>query len=262
MSLIEIIAGVEAREPTLTVFNADADVTETLRGYFADRNVQITAERTDAGPAEYAVFSRNGSFVTAVDVDELLPDRDAGLPTQGDGLGPPDDDRIGGPILDHLDETIFTSYSRADMAAASKEIEDRAWRVGGGALHAGFQTLDVLRREADTYDLLGEKSDLNVHAYAAAGDSSPPDTDHYTVHTGRTAELREAWFVAYDGDGYDDNKCALLAEERAPAEFYGFWSYDPEMVDEIIEYLTGQYGTVTEADAGGTDERSGAGERE
>lgn len=260
MSLIEIIAGVEAREPTLTVFNADPDVTETLRGYFAERNVQITAAQTDAGPAGYAVFSRNGSFVTAVDVDELLPDRNAGLPTRGDGLGPPDDDRIGGPILDHLDETLFTSYSRGDMVAASKEIEDRAWRVGDGALHAGFQTLDVLRREAETYDLLGEKSGLNVHAYAAAGEETPPDADHYAVHTGRTAELRETWFVAYDGDGRDGAKCALLAEERAPTEFYGFWSYDPEMVDEIIGYLTGRYGTAAEADAGEAGERSGADE--
>jgi hypothetical protein len=254
MSLIELIAGVEARKATLAVFNADPEVTTALREHFADRNIRIVGERSEAGPDGYAVLSRDGEFVTAVAVDELLPGRggtaDAGAGGEdaaetgedGDGeLGPPEDGRIGGPILDHLEETMFTSYSRGDMVAASREIEDRAWRVGSGELHAGFQTLDVLSGESDTYDLLGEKSDLDVHAYAAA-EGDAPDVSHYTVHTGRTAEIRETWFVAYDGGGYDGAKCALLAEERAPDEFYGFWSYDPETVDYIIDYLTSEYG--------------------
>jgi len=209
MSLIELIAGVEAREPTLTVFNADPAVTQELREHFADRNVRIAEERTDAGPEGYAVLSRDGEFVTAVAVDELLP----GVgddPAATDETGAADDGplegetpeevgagargRVGEPILDHLDETMFTSYSHADMVAASREIEDRAWRVGDGELHAGFQTLDVLTGETDTYDLLGEKDRLSVHAYAA-NEGDPPDVEHYTVHVGETAEIRETWFV-------------------------------------------------------------------
>ena len=252
MSLIELIAGVEAREPTLTVFNADPGVANALREHFADRNVSIVEERTAAGPDRYAVLAREGEFVTAVSVDELLPQGGSGNPVDeaivaedGDEARPVGPSpRVGGPILDHLDETMFTSYSRADMVAASREIEDRAWRVGHGELHAGFQTLDVLTGEADTYDLLGEKDQLDVHAYAA-DEGSPPEIEHYTVHTGEAAELRETWFVAYDGGGYDEAKCALLAEERAPGEFFGFWSYDPETVDYIIDYLTGRYGAAS-----------------
>ncbi len=252
MSLIEIIAGVEAREATLTVFDSDPDVAETLAEHFTDRNVRIVAEQPADGPGGYAVLARDGEFVTAVAVDELLPDR----VTEGSGSGDDSDSdpaegpepsegatrrRVGEPILDHLDETMFTSYTHADMVAASREIEDRAWRLGDGTLHAGFQTLDVLTNEANTYDRLGEKDGLDVHAYAAAeGDAPPPD--HYTVHVGRTAEIRETWFVAYDGGGYDEAKCALLAEEREPRRFYGFWSYDPETVDTIIGYLTDRYG--------------------
>ena len=254
MSLIELIAGVEAREPTLTVFNADSAVTEELREHFADRNVRIVEERTDGGPEGYAVLSRDGDLVTAVTIEELLPGvgtepPDESGPTAAEPLegeteatGRGDRGRVGEPILDHLDETMFTSYSHGDMVAASREIEDRAWRVGDGELHAGFQTLDVLTGETDTYDLLGEKERLSVHAYAA-NEGDPPDVEHYTVHVGETAEIRETWFVAYDGGGYDDAKCALLAEERAPGEFYGFWSYDPETVDYIIDYLTERYGT-------------------
>jgi hypothetical protein len=264
MSLIELITGVEAREPTLTVFNADSAVAEELREHFADRNVRIVEERTDEGPTEYAVLSRDGELVTAVTVDELLPGVGDEAESADDGpLGGDAGDesggdrhRVGGPILDHLDETMFTSYSRDDMVAASREIEDRAWRVGDGELHAGFQTLDVLTGEADTYALLGEKDRLGVHAYAA-NEGEPPDVEHYTIHVGETAEIRETWFVAYDGGGYDDAKCALLAEERAPGEFFGFWSYDPETVDYIIDYLTEQYGTgdgeIEPADGAGED---------
>ncbi|SFR38620.1 MULTISPECIES: DICT sensory domain-containing protein [Halorubrum] len=257
MSLIELIAGVEAHEATLTVFNADPAVTDELRRHFADRNVRIVADQTASGPEEFAVLARDGEFVTAATVDDLLS-RPSGDETEGSSAGDGEPrarggagDRVGRPVLDHLDETMFTSYSREDMVAASREIEDRAWRVGNGELHAGFQTLDVLSGESETYDLLGEKADLDVHAYAAA-EGEAPETDHYTVHTGRTAELRETWFVAYDGGGYDEAKCALLAEERAPGEFYGFWSYDPETVDYIIDYLTERYGVRAAEDADGT----------
>lgn len=255
MSLIELIAGVEAHEATLTVFNADPAVTEEIREYFADRNVRIADDQTASGPEEFAVLARDGEFVTGVTVDELLPGRG----DDGDAASPEGGDesetgrrgrRVGSPVLDHLDETMFTSYSREDMVAASREIEDRAWRVGDGELHAGFQTLDVLTREADTYDLLGEKDRLDVHAYAA-GEGDAPDVGTYTVHVGETAEIRETWFVAYDGGGYEDAKCALLAEERAPGEFYGFWSYDPETVDYIIDYLTDRYGGSEQTDDGG-----------
>ncbi|WP_434522599.1 DICT sensory domain-containing protein [Halorubrum sp. AS12] len=261
MSLIELIAGVEAHEATLTVFNADPAVTDELREHFADRNVRIVGDQTASGPKEFAVLARDGEFVTAVTVDELLPrpggdgarssgDREGAAADDGPGAEVGTGERVGRPVLDHLDETMFTSYSREDMVAASREIEDRAWRVGDGELHAGFQTLDVLTGEADTYDLLGEKERLDVHAYAA-DEGDAPDVEHYAVHVGETAEIRETWFVAYDGGGYEDAKCALLAEERAPGEFYGFWSYDPETVDYIIDYLTERYGGSEQTDEGG-----------
>jgi len=237
MSLIEIIAGVEATEATLTVFDSDPDIAATLTDHFADRNLTVVDKRPADGPSGYAVLTRDGDFVTAVATDELLP-------TPGTEAGP---DIVGEPILDHLEETMFTSYAHEDMVTASREIEDRAWRVGNGELHAGFQTLDVLTGENATYDILGGEKALDVHAYAAA-EGDPPRAAQYTVHIGQTAEIRETWFVAYDGGGFDGAKCVLLAEERAPGAFYGFWSYDPDTVDEVIGYLTDRYGESTHPD--------------
>jgi DICT domain-containing protein len=47
--------------------------------------------------------------------------------------------------------------------------------------------------------------------------------------------------VAFDGGDTEMESCALLAEERRDGEFYGFWTYDPSMVDELVAYLETTY---------------------
>lgn len=241
MSLIELIAGVEAHEKTLTVFNADAHVTASLREHFSDRNVVVTDARTADGPQSYAVLSQGDEFITAARIDSVL--------------GQADDHTLGfeeepsRPILDYLDETTFTSYDTGQMIAASQEIEDRAWRMGTGAIHAGFQRLSILETRLDIYEQLASRDDLSVHVYAAP-DVSVPDHEGFTVHVERSDEIRRAWFVAYDGAGMDANKCALLAEEREPRTFYGFWTYDPATVDWITTHLSTSYGIIESDGAG------------
>jgi len=150
-------------------------------------------------------------------------------------------------VLDSLDETLFTSWSIDRMVAASREIEDRAWRVGDGTLHAGFQTLSTLRGELDRYERLSQ-SPIDVHTYATP-DAEPPDERPFQLHLDRSDELAESWFVVFDGgsaaagDGVTQ-KCALLAEERGPRNFYGFWTYDASTVDYIIDYLRTRYGKL------------------
>ena len=238
MSLTELIAGVEDHEKTLTVFNADDETVSTLREQFHDRNISVSTERTVSGkPKSFVVLADDGEFVTAADIDAILQ---------------PDDERTDPgfesepyqPILDHLDETMFTSYDIGQMVAASREIEDRAWRIGKGSLHSGFQRLSILREQINIYEQLAQKGALDVHAYAAP-DAEVPDHDtDLTIHVERSDEIERSWFVAYDGAGVDVNKCALLAEERESRSFYGFWTYDPATVDWIIDHLESTYGLV------------------
>jgi hypothetical protein len=243
MSLTELITGVEEHEKTLTVFNADAEAVEAVRERFHDRNLTVRTERTESGrPRAFVVLSTGGeteeeSFVTAASLEDVLG---AGDPTE-----PGFDDASYRPILDHLDETMFTSYDTRQMVAASREIEDRAWRLGKGSLHAGFQYLSILEDQMDVYERLASKERLDVHAYAYPDQETVPkhDTD-LTIHVERSAEIEDSWFVAYDGGGVDVNKCALLAEEREPRAFYGFWTYDPDTVDWIVDYLERSYGLV------------------
>jgi len=237
MTLSELIAGVEDHQKALTVFNADEAVTEELRSRFADRNVRVRTESTPSGkPGEFVTLSEDGEVVTATGLSDLQ----AMLEDEGKAVGLSDSPYR--TILDHLDETMFTSWSIEKMVAASREIEDRAWRVGEGQLHAGFQYLSTLRGELPVYERLGSKN-LDVHAYAVP-DEDPPDHEGFTLHLERSEEIERSWFVVFDGNGVDENKSALLAEEREPRQFYGFWTYGPDTVDWIIEYLDSTYGML------------------
>ena len=236
MSLSELIRGVEDHEKTLSVFNSDPETVETLRTQFGDRNLTVRDGSTESGtPESYVVLSQNEEFVTAANVEHVLATGDGESEFGASG---------GRPILDHLDETMFTSYDTEQMIAASREIEDRAWRLGEGQLHAGFQKLSILRPQIDVYEQLASKEGLNVDAYAAPDEDVPDHEGDLTIHVERADEIRESWFVVFDGGGDDVNKCALVAEEREPREFYGFWTYDPGTVDWVLEYLDASYGLV------------------
>jgi len=237
MTLSELISGVEDHEKTLTAFNAGDSALETLREQFHDRNLTVAADETDAAAPSFVVLSENDEFLTAAALEDVL------RPPEPAEQEPGFDADAHQPVLDNLDGTMFTSYDAGQMVAASREIEDRAWRVGTGALHAGFQTLSVLETQLDVYTQLAEK-DLDVHAYAYPDQDVPAHDTDLTVHVERAEEIRNSWFVAYDGAGVDVNKCALLAEERESRTFYGFWTYDPSTVDWIIDHLESTYGLV------------------
>jgi hypothetical protein len=238
MSLTELIQGVEDHEKTLTVFNTDEARVDALRAQFGDRNLSIRAEEADGGsPEEFVVLSEKDEYVTGASIAEVI-----GEPTDAENFTG-DDYR---PILDHLDETMFTSYDTGQMVAASREIEDRAWRIGSGQLHAGFQKLSILRDQLDIYTRLADRERLDVHAYATPDEDVPDHETDLTIHVERAEEIARSWFVVYDGAGVDVNKCALLAEERESRCFYGFWTYDPDTVDWMIDYLERSYGLVAQ----------------
>lgn len=238
MSLRDLIADIESREMTLTVINTPSDIVSDLREQLADRNISVTAQEMADEPTQFAILRTEDTFVTAISIDEL---RTTTKPV--DEETPPAERERG--VIDHLEETLFTSYSIKQMYLASREIEDRAWRMSQGELHAGFQTLSVLADQAETYNQLGSNSNLSVHAYAAPDDeeSVMPDNEEFELHIEDNEEIRTTWFVVYDGGGVDENKCALLAEERADREFYGFWTYEPHTVDYLLGYLQSTYGT-------------------
>jgi len=244
MSLASVIADVEAREKTLTVFNPapDDDIVPRLSSYFETQNVRVVDERTSSGrPSEFAVLSDDDRFLAAVSQSKLEELLEGGA-LETDTLGI--DDTEYREFLQYLTETTFTSYDRGQMIEVSREIEDRAWRVGNGELHAGFQFVSTIENQVDTYRDLA-RSDLSIHVYATP-DGTDVDIDGVDIHVEDCDELSSLWFVIFDGGDDEYGKSALLAEERSPDSYYGFWTYDPVFVDRILEQLDASYGRITQ----------------
>jgi len=137
-------------------------------------------------------------------------------------------------LREMLADTVFSSMDRGQLLGASREIEDRAWRVRSGELHAGFQSLSTMRSQREVYESLASLRDLTVHAYGRG--NWAPEIDGVAVHEAEDAALTDYWFVAFDGGGDPLQQCALVAQED-DGEYDGFWTYDQSMVDDLLAYL-------------------------
>jgi hypothetical protein len=251
MDLRKTIEFVRTLEKELALFNVDPSdpIVGELTAFFETQNVRITSDRTPSGtPADIAVLSTRSEVLTVVDL-ALLRELITHSPAGTDDVGVVDTEYEA--VLGHLKETTFTSYDEEQMFYASREIEDRAHRVGHGTIHAGFQQCSIMNRQQSIYRDLAQRG-LDVHMYGVP-DVTPPNIDRGQVHASETTEIATTWFVVFDGAGDDTKKSALVAEEQAEDSFYGVWTYDPVIVDRVLDHLERTY-IVT----GDTRSRSGA----
>jgi hypothetical protein len=231
MDLRQLVTAVDDRERRVTVYAPTLSSGLTKR--FASRDVEVVHRLVAPEDAEPTVTVSEGgrclgyAELTALDGPEV--DAAPGHATLAD-------ERYR-DLLTLLSDTAVRSFDREHLLATSQEFEERAWRVGEGRLHVGFQTLSALRSQARTYELLAELDDLDLHLYGRPDWS--PDLPGATVHTDVGPEIEYTWFVAFDG-GREDRKCALVAEDRDEG-FYGFWTYRPETVDAVLDHLESAY---------------------
>lgn len=238
MGLGEIVDAVERREKTLTVFNPDpTGVVDELAEQFADLTTAVRTETTPSGrPANFATVEVDGRVLDATTLGFL---REAAAVPAGPG-GICADDARQRAVLRHLSEATFTSCDRERLLAATREIEDRARRVGDGTLIVGVQTASDLQERRDRYAELGARN-LDVHCYAASdGDAAP--IDGATIHLVGDPEVRTHWFVLFDGTTGDRQCSALLGAERAPGRYDGFWTHDPDVVDRVLAQVRASEG--------------------
>lgn len=246
MNLSRSIEWIRDHEKDLSLFNIEPDdrIADSLRTYFGTQNVGITVRQTPSGaPEDLAVLSDATGVLALVDVSTLREMTD-GVPTGSGGVGIADGSYES--VLRHLKETTFTSRDTSELFYASREIEDRARRVGRGSIHAGFQRCSIMAEQRRPYRDLARRG-LSVHAYGVP-DTTPPELGPGTVHAVEREEIEKMWFVVFDGGGDDSQKTALIAEERAADEFYGAWTYDPGVVDSLLAYLDCTYDPSTDTE--------------
>lgn len=219
-----IVADAERRRKRLTVY-APAE-TGLARG-FATRNVVVEHRRITAeSPGPFVAIHDGDTFRGAVGLDtlETLLSPPIVRPGDLDDLSP-----AYRALFEVLDDTVFGALTRRQLLATSREIEDRAFRVGDGTLRVSFQALSVFESQTEVYRALVGDTDLEVHVYGRP-DWTPPAIDRVTFH-GRE-EVGRYWALAFDG-GSEGAPCALLARERDEG-FEGFWTYDSDLVDDVL----------------------------
>jgi len=139
-------------------------------------------------------------------------------------------------LFEMLEKTVVSGMNRRELLAVSREIEDRAFRVGSGTLRVSFQTLSNLKSQLDVYRALATETDLEIHIYGV-DDWTPPEIETITYHAGKPGQFEPYWAMAYDGGQNGSQACGLVAEELADG-YAGFWTSDSAIVEEIIAKLT------------------------
>jgi hypothetical protein len=294
MTAVTSLAGAldHIRGPPTTVTTYGPERDESLHAFLGRFDVTLRHEALPIpADASYLTVRQAGEYRGSVPAsafaDVVDPPRDApwtsGVRESGYG-----------DFGELLAGARFTSLQRSHLLATSREVEDRAFRVGRGTLYAGFQSLSAYRAQLGVYERLVAETDLRAHVYGHP-DWTPPAVDGVTVHTGAMGtetsadgtpadgtpadgtdprdgrgpaadELGTFWFVAFDGGG-DGMACALVAEEVSAGVYHGAWTYEPRPVRKLAAYLDATDG-AEDADhpsagheSGAVDEASGVDER-
>ena len=209
---------------TLAAFNTDcseadlATLGDALAEYLDIDDVTVGTTFAADQPDEFAVLHDDvfvgGPLVRASSGDDALAEA-------ASASGPTD--------------TLFLAGydDRTGLRTLSNRIETLAYRSGRGRLYVGgHQRLGSLDDQWELYAGIADEG-TEVHVFEEA-DYVPTDPSAFVVHGGRHS-LAGTWLVAFDGDGNDAAKAALVATERDPDSYYGVWTVVPELVDAILD---------------------------
>ncbi|RLM56513.1 histidine kinase [Halobellus sp. Atlit-31R] len=221
-----ILDAVHRSEKQLVVYRSGGET--DLEAQFASHRVDVVhRDLPPGGPEPFLIVSEGGKFAGALPLEDLIGLLEPPVVRPGAREDVSDGYRV---LFEVLDETVFTTMERRALLTVSREIEERAFRVGCGTLHASFQQLSVFEPQVETYRRLADASELDIHVYGT-DDWTPPAIDGVTYHSD-AAEIDQFWTLTFDGCGDDTQACALLAREQAEG-YEGCWTNDPETVRQI-----------------------------
>lgn len=232
MSLQSILRSASEPSKTVTIYGPELD--SQLRSFFSQFAVEVQHESFPVAAADaFVVLTDDGQFLSSVDVGavERLAGSADRAPWEGGG------GTSARALLEMLDGTTFTLTKRRHLLAVSRQIEERAWRIGRGTVHAGFQRLAAFESQLPIYERLAAERDLSVHVYGLPDWPIPSETP-VNVHAETAEEIGRFWFVAFVDDG---DYGGLIAEQRN-SDYDGLWTFDSDTVSDLVDYLTATYG--------------------
>lgn len=245
MTIADIVRNVESSERILSVVNReseprplvdlladlvdDEDVTVRERQDVPDHPDDTVLLEDDEGALAVSSLGEVARSVLLVNADLYVTGtRPAGA------VETPD-------VIASLADTTFPVEGKQKflLIQMSRHVESIALGTGTGVLHAGFQRLSRVDDERGTRRVYERLSDSGVetHAYGVP-DISPADLPAVSCHGIDNQEIRDSWFVVFEGDGREG---ALLAERTGSDTWDGVWTFDPDIVAEVADYLEARY---------------------
>lgn len=222
---------------TLLVVNAPDDAVDALSASLSRLNVDVRAASLPDGPNGFALLSRGDEMVAAEPVERVR--------VAADGFD--DDDPVDDDLSTVFSEAVSAEFGardvgRSDLVQTSRLFERAALRHSAGTIHAGFQRLSRVTAEPRTHDLYCTLADTAVDVHLYGEDDADPDVSGATIHASDETEIRDSWFVVYDGAGDPDRMGALLCFEESPGSYNGFWTFREDFAVNLSSYLEATYG--------------------
>jgi hypothetical protein len=227
MTFTSLIDEVREKNRTVTVYRrGDPPEIET---WLANHGVAVESRSLPVGgPDPFMEIKTDDEVVGIIGVDAVEQLLTPPIRRPGDRTDISEGYRV---LFEMLEQTVFSGMTRRELLAVSREIEDRAFRVGDGTLRVSFQTLSTFRSQIAVYRALGTETSLDIHVYGI-GDWTPPPIAGVTYHADEALRVGAYWVLAYDGGPDATQACGLVAEERGD-EYTGFWANDSATVEHI-----------------------------
>lgn len=184
------------------------------------------------GPEPFVTIKSGDTFVGAISVASLHSLLEP-------PIKPPGEKKDFSPgyraLFDVLDRTVYTALKRSQLLAVSREIEDRAHRVGTGTLRVGFQRLSAYASRIHVYRELASATTLDIHIYGVE-DWEPPEIPGITYQSSAGEAYEEYWVLSFISGKDPSEANGLVAREETDG-YRGVWTDDPAVVNEIAKEL-------------------------
>ncbi|EMA64612.1 DICT sensory domain-containing protein [Halorubrum lipolyticum] len=227
MTLASLLAECRARRHRVTVYRSGGRL--DLERWLADRGVAVSSRSLPAGgPSPFIEIETDGEVAGVIGVEAVEALLEPPIRRPGDRDGFSEGYRA---LFEIFEQTVFSGMTRRELLAVSREIEDRAFRVGEGTLWVSFQRLSAFSSQTEVYRALGAETDLDIRVYGVE-DWTPPPISGVTYHADEAAAFEPYWALAYDGGPEREQACGLVAEEGSD-EYTGFWTNEPATVEAI-----------------------------
>jgi hypothetical protein len=246
--LQQFIDDLESQRRRLAVVNGSevSAKVDRIVNYFERFDLEMSHVSAAGLPDAFLVLTDDDTCLGAVDIGELhdyLFDSLSGESVKALTEGGRQQPVVEG-FLARLDQNVYSlsGERRLPLVCVSQLLESRAWRRGAGTLHAGVQALSTFERAPGTWTRYHKIADTGVETTVYGQlDWTPDDWGSVTAYGDETGDLvGEYWFVVYSGPEVHDDG-ALLAREAEADRYTGFWTFDSDTVDSLVETLVSDY---------------------